>query len=82
MPLLHRMEVAFWLEDRNQRGKTLQELRPRADVTLSENYRRIIEAYQIELEYGRTLDTYEGHIGSGADTRTVSFVRLGRVALM
>ena len=91
-PLMQRMvntlerfvglDVAFLLEERTQRVKTLQEIMPRADVTISEKYRRIIEAYQIELEYGRTLDTYEGHIGSGADTRTVSFVRLGRVALM
>ena len=91
-PLMQRMvntlerfvglDVPFVLEERTQRVKTLQEIMPRADVTISEKYRRIIEAYQIELEYGRTLDTYEGLIGSGADARTVSFVRLGRVALM
>lgn len=36
----------------------------RADVTISEKYRRISEAYQIELENGRTLDSYEGLIRS------------------
>ena len=32
--------------------------------------------------YGRTLDAYNGRLGTGADARTVEFVRLGRVSLM
>ena len=42
----------------------------------------ILEAYQIELEYGRTLSAYEGRLGTGADARTVEFAQLGRVSLM
>jgi seryl-tRNA synthetase len=91
-PLMQRMvntlerfvglDVPFLIAERTRRVQTLQEIMPRADVTISEKYRRIIEAYQIELEYGRTLETYEGILGAGADARTVSFVRLGRVSLM
>ena len=55
---------------------------PRADITISEKYRLILEAYQIELEYGRTLSAYEGRLGTGADARTVEFAQLGRVSLM
>jgi seryl-tRNA synthetase len=76
------LDVPFLLQERTNRVKSLQALMAEADVAISEKYRRIIEAYQIELEYGRTLDSYEGVIGEGKDARTVDFVRLGRVALM
>lgn len=76
------LDVPFLLEERTDRVASLQTLMTQADVAISEKYRRIIEAYQIELEYGRTLEAYEGLIGEGADARTVDFVRLGRIALM
>ena len=46
---------------------TLKDIMSRSDVPLSEKYRRILEAYQIEMEYGRTLDSYDGTIGEGDD---------------
>jgi hypothetical protein len=61
---------------------TLKELLNRADVSTSEKYRRILEAYQIEMEYGRTLDAYTAKLGTEGDARTVQFIRLGRVALL
>ncbi len=76
------LDVPFLLAERTDRVDSLQSLMKESDVAISEKYRRIIEAYQIELEYGRTLEAYEGLIGEGADARTVDFVRLGRIALM
>ncbi|MCG3170163.1 MAG: hypothetical protein CALGDGBN_01702 [Pseudomonadales bacterium] len=91
-PLMQRMvdalerfvalDVPFLLDERTQRVNSLKEMMTRADVTISEKYRRIMEAYQIELENGRTLDAYEGVLEKDGSKRTVSFVRLGRVALM
>ena len=77
-----KLDVPFLLDERTARVQNLKDMMARADVTISEKYRRILEAYQIELEYGRTLDAYEGRLGTGADARTVEFVRLGRVSLM
>jgi Protein of unknown function (DUF3450) len=76
------LDVPFYLEDRTARVENLKNLMPRADVAISEKYRLILEAYQIELDYGQTLEAYEGRLGTGADARTVEFVHLGRVSLM
>jgi len=76
------LDVPFLIEEREKRVKTLEGVMARADVTLSEKYRRVVEAYQIEMEYGRTVDAYEGRLGAGDDARTVQFLRIGRVSLM
>jgi hypothetical protein len=77
-----KLDVPFLLEERTAVVNNLKRTMERADVSTSEKYRLILEAYQRELEYGRTLETYEGHLGSGATARTVEFVRLGRVTLL
>ena len=77
-----QLDLPFQLDERRKRIDTLQQTMGRADVTVSEKYRRIVEAYQIETDYGRTLEAYQGELGDGEGARTVRFLRLGRVALM
>lgn len=92
LPLMERMvatlgqfvaaDIPIYLEERQKRVRDLQDLMGQANVTISEKYRRILEAYLIELQYGSTLAAYEGPLGTGADARTVQFVQLGRISLM
>lgn len=76
------LDVPFLTEERGKRIAVLQEMMRRADVTISEKYRRIVEAYQIEMEYGRTLEAYEAQMGEGDQARTVQFLKVGRIVLM
>lgn len=76
------LDVPFLEDERSQRIKQLQEMMVRADVTHSEKFRRILEAYQIENEYGRTIETYQASLTGGESPRTVQFLRVGRVVLV
>jgi hypothetical protein len=60
----------------------LHEVMIRADVTDAERYRRIVEAYQIENEFGRTIEAYQGELTLDGATRQVDFLRIGRVAFL
>jgi len=72
------LDVPFLIEERTNRVAQLKDMMTRADVSTSEKYRRIVEAYQIEMEYGRTIEAYQGKVGE----KTVDFLRAGRVSLM
>lgn len=72
------LDVPFLQEERANRIVGLKDMMGRADVSISEKYRRIIEAYQIEIEFGRTIEAYQGKV----DDRIVEFLRTGRIALM
>lgn len=88
MPLMARMldaldlfvqlDLPFLLDERQHRIKQLRDLMLSADITVAEKYRRVLEAYQIELEYGRTIEAYRD---KSADGKLVDYLRLGRAAL-
>lgn len=75
------LDVPFLPDERSQRISQLKGLMDRSDVNLSEKYRRILEAYQVETEYGRTIEAYQGEIAADDNSRTVDFLRIGRVNL-
>lgn len=72
------LDLPFLPDERKQRVAQLQLMMSRADVSTSEKYRRLVEAYQIEMEYGRTIEVYQGKVND----KTVDILRVGRVSLM
>lgn len=91
MPMLQRMltsleqfielDVPFLEEERAERLAQLQALMIRPEVTVAEKYRRVLEAYQIESDYGRTLEAWRGTLELDGSERVVEFLRLGRLML-
>ena len=76
------LDMPFLTEERTLRVSALKDIMDRADVTTSEKYRRIVEAYQVEMEYARTIEAYQAELNQGDQKRTVDFLRIGRIALM
>ena len=74
-------DIPFLTQERRDRVENLKRLIDRADVTAGEKYRRIMEAYLIEADYGRTIESYRGELDMGGTPRTVDFLRVGRIGL-
>lgn len=75
-------DLPFLVEERSNRQTRLEGLLDDTNTSAAQKYRLIVEAYQIENEYGRTIGAYEGTIGSGPDALTGEFLRVGRIALI
>lgn len=75
------LDVPFEEAERTKRVQGLRSSLDRADVSIAEKFRAVLEAYNIELQYGRGMDTYRGSIDIGGTEREVDFLRMGRVAL-
>ena len=72
----------FLLDERNTRVDNLRDLMDRPEVSVSEKFSQVFRAYQIENEYGRTMDTYTQEIEIDGQPRTVDVLRVGRIALV
>lgn len=76
------LDVPFLSEERANRLRSLKEMMDRADVAVSEKFRRVLEAYQVEVDYGRTIESYAGNALVNDKTQEVNYLRIGRVALL
>ncbi len=75
------LDVPFLLEERKARVARLRTIMDLSDVTVSEKYRQIMDAYQIETTYGRDIEAYTGLLEIDGESRQVDFLRIGRTSL-
>ncbi len=76
------LDVPFLPEERSKRINDLNNMMSRADISVSEKFRRVLEAYQVEVDYGRTIEAYSGMLTLNGQQTDVDFLRIGRVSLV
>lgn len=74
-------DLPFYSAERQERILRLKKSLLASNISLAERYRRVMEAYQIESEFGYTLDTYRDEITFENQTRQVNMLRVGRLGL-
>jgi len=76
------LDIPFLAEKRKARIDGLRVLMRRSDVADAERYRRILEAYQVENDFGRTIEAYAGTVEKDGADVPVDFLRVGRIGLL
>ena len=74
-------DTPFLLTERKARVAELKDILKQSNISTSEKFRRVFEAYQIENEYGRTIEAYRDEIKVDNEMLNVEVFRLGRVGL-
>ncbi len=92
VPLMFRMidsleqfielDVPINYEERKARIERLRDVMSNSNVTTSEQFRQVLEAYQVELEYGSSIRAYQGKLNYQGTEIAVDFFNLGRTALV
>ena len=92
VPLMYKMidtletfvdlDVPVNLEPRKERIANLRDIMTDSNVTTSEQFRLVLEAYEIEAGYGTIFDAYQAELDLGDKTITADFVHMGRIALI
>ncbi len=75
------LDVPFLMEERTERVRNLRDIMDRSDVSVAEKFRKVMEAYQIENDYGSFIDTYEQTLTVEGETRNFQILRIGRIGL-
>ena len=92
VPLMYKMidtldkfvelDIPVNIESRKERVANLRDLLSSSDVSVSEQFRMVLEAYEIEANYGTVFAAYQGELDLGDRVITADFVHMGRVSFV
>lgn len=71
--------------EKEERLTQIEQVRGNLDssrYSAAEKFRQVLELYDIESEYSRTVDQFDGMVEIGDQERQVTFLRVGRIALL
>lgn len=74
-------DLPFNLNERKARIENVKQILSDPDVSPAEQYRRVLNAYKIEVSYGQGIDSYEGAHPTRPGN-VVDFIRFGRTSLV
>lgn len=76
------LDMPFLAKERQARIEARENVIDDPNVTVAEKFRYIMEAYQIEMDYGNTIESYSSTLPVDGVDRNVDILRFGRVALI
>jgi hypothetical protein len=76
------LDLPFHNSERLERIAFIQDSLAAAEVDVAEKFRQVIEAYQIENEFGRKIDSYQAIIPLEGQQREVDILRVGRLVMV
>ncbi len=75
------LDVPFQYRERTDRVRRLQDNMDDSDITISERYRQIMDAYLVETDFGRTIEAYVDTLELDGVETQVDVLRIGRILL-
>ncbi len=91
-PLMERMmfsleqfvalDIPVQLEERQRRLRQIRATFDDSSVNVAERFRLVLQAYQQENNYGRSMDAYTAVLEIDGVERDVDILRVGRIALL
>jgi chromosome segregation ATPase len=74
-------DIPFLMDERHARLASVREAIAKPEVSAAEKLRRVLEALQVEANYGNTVDVSQERIQVGSEEVSADVIRVGRVSV-